>query len=272
MRAVVALLTLAALQGCSGIPSGQDPRDAAATIARRGALEPATEIAGGFRLLTYRRGLAAGTGPVSVYIEGDGRAWRGRRPPRDPTPFHPMGLSLAARDPGAAVLWIARPCMYGRETDAMYCDRSWWTSHRYASEVVEALDEIISRAVPAERGVVLVGHSGGGVLATLLAARRQDVRGLLTVTSPLDLEAWVEHHRITPLHGSLDPVAVAHLLGDLPQRHLTGGADRVVPPFIVRSFLRALPQPNRARIEVLPEETHRCCWEERWPVLRGQDW
>ena len=105
------------------------------------------------------------------------------------------------------------------------------------------------------------------MLATLLAARRSDVRALLTVASPLALGAWVEHHRMTPLDGSLDPVAVAHRLVELPQRHLAGGRDKVVPPEVVREFLHALPDPNRARLEIYPRETHRCCWEERWPAL-----
>ena len=35
---------------------------------------------------------------------------------------------------------------------------------------------------------------------------------------------WVEEGRMTPLYGSLDPMDAAHLLADLPQRHLSGAA------------------------------------------------
>jgi len=268
----VAWLTVALLAGCTALPHGQDPRDGAAGIAAAAGLLAAREQAGPFDLLTYRRGLDAGNAPVSIYIEGDGRAWRGRRPPRDPTPYTPTGLRLAAADPGPAVLWIARPCMYLDDPQRMRCERQWWTSHRYASEVVIALDALIDRVVGRERGVVLIGHSGGGVLATLLAARRTDVRGLITVCSPLDLEHWVRHHEVTPLYGSLDPMAVASLLGDVPQHHFAGSRDPVVPPEIVQRFVRALPQPNRARLEIAPRDDHDCCWVERWRELRTQPW
>ncbi len=268
----MAWLTVALLAGCAGMPRGQDPREAAAGIAAAAGLRAVREPAGPFELLTYRRGLGAGAAPVSVYVEGDGRAWRGGRPPRDPTPFAPTGLRLAAADPGPAVLWIARPCMYLDDAERARCKRQWWTSHRYASEVVAALDGLIDRVVGRGRGVVLIGHSGGGVLATLLAARRDDVRGLITVCSPLDLEHWVRHHGVTPLYGSLDPLAVAHLLGDVPQRHFAGARDDVVPPDVVGGFLRALPQPNRVRLQIGEQDDHDCCWVDRWAELRTQRW
>jgi len=263
----VAWLTVAALGGCTGLPLGQSEREAADRIAANGGLQPRMEVAGSFSLLSYRRGLESGDGPVHVYLEGDGRPWRGRRPPRNPTPTDPMGLRLAARDPAPSVLWIGRPCMYlDNGPHAQPCDMRWWTSHRYAREVVEALDAIITRAAGG-RPVALIGHSGGGALATLLAARREDVSSLLTVAAPLNLAWWVERGRMTPLYGSLDPVDVAHLLADVPQRHLCGEHDNVVPAEVVRSFVRAVPRPNHARIESFPENTHHCCWERDWPQL-----
>jgi len=271
-HACVAWLTLALLAGCTALPGGPDPLDVADRIAAGAGLRAAREQAGPFELLTYRRGLDSNQAPVSVYIEGDGRAWRGRRPPRDPTPHAPMGLRLAAADPGPAVLWIGRPCMYLDGPQRMHCARRWWTSHRYAPEVVMAMDAVIDRAVGHGRGVVLVGHSGGGVLATLLAAHRDDVHGLLTVCSPLDLDAWVRHHGVTPLDGSLTPLAEAPLLGEIPQRHFAGDRDSVVPAEVVASFVRALPQPNRAHLVIEAGRDHECCWVEEWPELRGIPW
>ena len=110
------------------------------------------------------------------------------------------------------------------------------------------------------------------MLAPLLAARRDDVRGLITVCSPLDLEGWVRHHGVTPLYGSLDPLAVAHLLGHVPQHHFAGARDAVVPPELVTRFLRALPQPNRARLQIGAHDDHDCCWVDRWAELRSQPW
>jgi pimeloyl-ACP methyl ester carboxylesterase len=231
-------------------------------------LQPEVVTAGGFRLLSYRRGLGQtatqGGPPVHVYVEGDGRPWRGRRPPRDPTPTNPLGLRLAARDPAPSVLWLGRPCSYLSTGAGGQCDVRWWTSHRYAPAVVDALNQLIDEAV-AGRQVVLVGHSGGGTLAALLAARRRDVVFLITLASPLDLRFWVERGRMTPLYGSLDPADVADTLASVPQLHLCGGRDAVVGTEVVQRFVRAIPSPNHARVEVYPDYTHICCWEQDWP-------
>ena len=265
----VFLLTIVAIGGCSSLPYGQYERQAADTIAHSGGMRAVSEPAGEFVLLSYRRGLRTSSGPVHVYLEGDGRAWRARRPPRDPTPVDPMGLRLAAQDPAPAVLWVGRPCMYLPAQAAARCGPEWWTSHRYSAEVVDAINAVISRAV-GKRKVMLIGHSGGGALATLVAARRDDVTALLTVCAPLDLSYWTEQGAMTPLHGSLNPVDVAHLLAALPQRHLAGSADRVVPPEVVRRFVRALPPSTTAQLEVKTGYTHQCCWAKDWPQLITQ--
>lgn len=270
VRIGVAWLTVALLAGCAGL-DGRSERAAADAIAARGELVPAWETAGGFRLLTYARGLGVGTSTVSVYVEGDGRAWRGRRPPRDPTSSDPMGLQLAALDPAPAVLWIGRPCMY--QEDAMACGSRWWTSHRYAREVVDALLGVVRRRVAAGRPLSLLGHSGGGALATLMAARALTVpalriESLVTVAAPLDLAGWTDLFRLSPLTGSLNPVRASERLAELPQRHLAGGRDEVVPVAVVERFVRALPVPNRAQLEVYAQHAHRCCWREHWPQLR----
>lgn len=265
-------LTVAALTGCAALPFGRDEREAAERIAADADLHPRWVESGGFRLLTFSRGLdRAGRGPVHVYLEGDGRAWRGRRPPRDPTPMRPMGLRLAARDPAPSVLWIGRPCMYLDEPADLGCGTQWWTSHRYASEVVEALDAVVS-SLAGGRELVLIGHSGGGALAVLIAARRDDVVGLMTAAAPLDLSYWAENGRMTPLYGSLNPIAVAHLLAQLPQRHHAGERDQVVPRDVISRFVAAIPPPTRARIEMHPTFSHGCCWEDEWARLVRLDW
>ncbi|MBY0406928.1 MAG: hypothetical protein K2Q01_04500, partial [Rickettsiales bacterium] len=63
--------------------------------------------------------------PVRVYIEGDGNAWLTRsQPSPDPTPFVPVALQLALRDPSANVAYIARPCQY---ITGPACDIPVWT-------------------------------------------------------------------------------------------------------------------------------------------------
>lgn len=227
--------------------------------------EPAR--AGGFELTVLHRGLGRSAKPLHVYIEGDGHAWRTRhRPSRDPTPRDPVALRLAMADPAPAVAYIGRPCQY--LADVSGCPRRYWTSHRYAPEVVAALAEVV-RDLAARHGArgqpVLVGYSGGGALAVLLAARGAPASAVVTVAANLDLAAWTSLHGVSPLSGSLDP-AQERAAGAIPQRHLVGERDRVVPPSVVRAFAAATGLPVAA-VRVVPGFDHHCCWAREWPRL-----
>jgi pimeloyl-ACP methyl ester carboxylesterase len=115
--------------------------------------------------------------------------------------------------------------------------------------------------------VVLVGYSGGGAVAALVAARRDDVARLITVAANLDHAAWTTHHRLAPLRGSLNPADLAQRLEVLPQVHLAGAKDRVVPPAIAESYLGRMDDRSRARLVVVEGADHDCCWVAAWPDL-----
>ena len=201
--------------------------------------------------------------PWHVYLTGDGTPWeRGRYPSQDPTPRRPMALELMDRDPGPRLL-LHRPC-YGRHPPDPACHPGLWTDRRYGEAVVQAMDRALDRLV-AEReidGLVLVGYSGGGLLARLLAERREDVRALVTVAANLDHAAWTRHHGYLPLSGSLRLADAPPLDAGILQWHLVGAQDSVVPPALVRQAARHDPH---ARVEVVDGFDHRCCWAEAWP-------
>ncbi len=114
---------------------------------------------------------------LTVYLEGDGLAWlSATRPSSDPTPLTPMALLLAQADPGPAAA-LARPCQYGTLT-AEGCDSRYWTSHRFAPEVIAATSLAVSRLkeLSGAGGLRLGGYSGGAAVAALGAAERDDVR------------------------------------------------------------------------------------------------
>lgn len=214
---------------------------------------------------------------VVVYIEGDGRAWPGRAtPPRDPTPETPVGLRLAARDPRPAIVYLARPCQFAPPRTSTGCAPRYWTSHRFAPEVVAAFDIAVDRAKTSfgANDVFLVGFSGGGVIAALLAARRDDVAGLITVASPLDHAVWTSRKHLSPLRGSLNPIGYARALWRVPQRHYIGGNDDVVPADAVRGFLKRIDEmsadTSRAVMRIIPGFGHTCCWAEAWPEILAE--
>ena len=111
----------------------------------------------------------------------------------------------------------------------------------------------------------LVGYSGGGTVAALVAARRSDIQWLTTVAGNLDHAKWTELHELTPLSQSLNPADFANDLRDIPQLHLLGENDDNITIEVLDSYRKALNGAEDLRFEVVPDYTHKCCWEEVWP-------
>lgn len=269
------LLAIAAQPGCTAFSSmgATEAHAQAFGMAERAGLAPGTIDAHGFRLQVFHRGLADARA-VNVYIEGDGRAWNSpHRPAGDPTPREPIALELAARDRSAAVLYLARPCQYQDAASLAACDRKYWTTHRYAGEVIDAMEEAIDIALrqagadSARVPLGLIGYSGGGAVAALIAARRPQVRWLVTVGGNLDHRAWTDAHDVTPLDASLNAADIAPMLRELLQLHLIGGKDRIVPRAVTESYLRRAGNAGKTTIVEIPDYDHQCCWAGRWPEL-----
>ena len=88
-----------------------------------------------FRLLSYSRILKPGK-PLTVYIEGDGLAWLSKHVlSEDPTPKHPLVLTLACLDSSPNLLYLARPCQYVFDPQ---CDPSYWSDKRFSEEVISS--------------------------------------------------------------------------------------------------------------------------------------
>jgi pimeloyl-ACP methyl ester carboxylesterase len=196
---------------------------------------------------------------VHVYFEGDGRPWlTPRRLAPDPTPRDALMLRLMTLDPAPSV-YLGRPCYFAVRDP--HCEPQWWTSHRYAPEIVASLNAVLDPVAELYQGVVLIGHSGGGALAMLMAGQRQDVRAVVTLAGNLDTEAWARHHGYSPLAGSLDPASQASLPVSILQRHYLGAEDEVVTEAMLRGALAA---QGNASVRIEPEVGHTCCWDGIW--------
>ncbi|WP_440996024.1 alpha/beta hydrolase [Arhodomonas sp. SL1] len=259
---MILLASLIVLVACHTAPSAQQYARATAL-----GLKPIRVNAGAFTLVGHYGGAEqpGGTGRLHVYITGDGTPWiRGRRPAADPTPRQPVSLQLLAVDPGARVL-LNRPC-YGRLTPADACQTALWTSGRYSEAVVAVMDEALDglRRRLGFASLVLIGYSGGGVLARLLAERRDDVAALVTIAANLDVAHWTDQHGYLPLNDSLDPARRPPLPEGLTQWHLVAGQDRTVAP---ESTRRGLSHEPGARLYHYPDFDHDCCWRRVWPEV-----
>lgn len=199
------------------------------------------------------------TQPARVYLEGDGIPWVNNQPNTDPTGRDRLAFKLFMVDE-AATAYVARPC-YEQETMPQNCNQALWTSGRYGETVVTALMEAIEQVVPTGQ-IELVGYSGGGALAALLAHRMPRVSRLLTIAANLDHDAWSEHHGSIPLTSSLNPVddAPAASLGEL---HLFGSEDTIAPAALATNYF----EKHEAAIGLVEGFTHYCCWIEQWPQI-----
>jgi pimeloyl-ACP methyl ester carboxylesterase len=206
-----------------------------------------------------------GVARLHIYIDGDGTPWFGPgQPSADPGPRNPLILRLMALDPRPAI-YLGRPC-YAAPPDRKTCHPWHWTHGRYAGAVVASMERVL-RDVVARAGVrelILIGYSGGGALAMLLAARVEEVTGVVTLAGNLDVRAWTDHHGYSTLTGSLDPAEQPPLPSRVRQWHWLGEDDRAVPPGLVSAALSRQPD---ARVGVLPRVDHSCCWEQEWPRL-----
>ena len=215
-----------------------------------------------------------GTGSEAVlYIEGDGFAWMDRDTiPDNPTPENPLALKLAALDTGANVFYLARPCQYVDLATEPNCINTYWSTSRFALEVIGAFDQALNR-IRIETGMQafhLVGVSGGGAVAALLAARRDDIASLRTIAGNLDPVALSALKKASPLTGPLNPMQITEEINHIPQIHYAGAEDQVVPGWIAGTFARAGDNPHCIRSHSVPGAGHMNGWEDFWKTHHRQ--
>ncbi len=254
------------LTGCS--PDRQSARVDAAALAASSGLRRMDISTGTFALVSHVR---FGNAPVlRIYFEGDGHAWLTRATPSDdPTPWNPVALKLASVDPAPSVAYLARPCQYVDLDSDRYCRRYYWTDGRFAESVIASMNAAVDQLLVASgaRSLELVGFSGGGAVAVLIAARRHDVVNIRTVAAVLDTTVWTEQQHLGLLTGSLNPADFADALVDIPQRHFRGTEDSIVDDAVVRAFVGRFRRHGCVSGESVAGAGHGDGWDSRWPLL-----
>jgi fermentation-respiration switch protein FrsA (DUF1100 family) len=214
-----------------------------------------------YRHVVYRNAVHGAGATLHVYIEGDGTPFRKRSViADDPTPHDPLMLRLMAEDPAPSV-YLGRPCYFGLYADPG-CGAQAWTSGRFAPEILDSMGSVLRLELlrSGASRVALFGHSGGGALAVLLAARQPSVVRVVTIGATLDVAAWCELHGYSPLTGSLDPARLPLQRKDIEVLHWVGQRDTNTPPAFIAAAARARGEPTR----VVAGFDHNCCWVRMW--------
>ena len=201
---------------------------------------------------------------LHVYIDGDGTPWEQQRwITDDPTSRNPIILELMHQDKKPA-LFLGRPCYHGFSHSGT-CDNRYWTSHRYSDDVVNSMVKALQLWLQKRpyRHIVLIGFSGGGTLAVLMASDIAEVQTAVTLAANLDTEAWSTYHHFLPLTNSLNP-ASRTFNARFKQIHLAGLKDTNVPLHLIKAF--ADKQAN-AKVITYPNFDHHCCWVKEWSTI-----
>jgi len=240
----------------------QSPREALQQLAQERGRQVEVLPGRDFPLLILAPQTAEKTTRLRVYLEGDGHSWAtATQPSLDPSPHNLLVPRLAVDDPTPNA-YLARPCQF---IMTAACQSALWTNRRFSQEVVtrlgQALDQLKQRYGNSE--FELVGYSGGAALALLLAAQRNDVTQVQTLAGNLSPRLWAKMKGLSPLDGSLDPLDYRNRLALLPQRHLIGEADLIIPGGLADRYQQALGSPLSRCVHV-PGVSHDRGWEAIW--------
>ena len=257
------ILTIALLSsGCVSKLSPKVRQHTADTVAQAGNLVQQKIATDDFLLTTYQRfDATADNKQMVVYIEGDGMAWISRdQLSNNPTPVQPIALKLASIDTNANVLYVARPCQYLWPQKMNRCSSRYWSDKRGSEEVISSINQAISIVKQKQNisSIRLIGYSGGGGIAALIADRRADVNEFVSVSGNLNYKLFTQTHDLSPMNGSIDPITVANQIGSIPQIHYVGADDKIIPKQIALSF--------SDKVKVISDVSHDN-WPDKWAQI-----
>ena len=202
---------------------------------------------------------------LHVYLDGDGSPWiKNNLIASDPTSRNPLILKLMSQDDASAMM-LGRPCYHG-VGDPIGCHSRFWTSHRYSEKIVKSMVAALKQwtANRTYQKIVLIGYSGGGALAMLMAPYIDNIAMIVTIAANLNVSQWNTSHGYPPFKNSLNPADFIDTFRDIKQMHLAGAKDDVVPLSIIRDFAT---KSGRSKFIEYPEFDHICCWVDSWPKI-----
>ncbi|PCJ31074.1 MAG: alpha/beta hydrolase [Gammaproteobacteria bacterium] len=270
LKFYLTFILISSLSACSSIPSSSQRQSTFHQLTSTNGWKTSLIHTQEFDLMTAHSVVIADTELLTIYIEGDGLAWLNKHTvSSDPTPINPLALRLSLNHAGANAAYLARPCQFTGGINARGCNQHIWTDSRFSNSVISSSSvaiDTLKKEFNATK-LRLIGFSGGAAVAALLVARRDDVSELITVAGNLDHFAWTQHHKISPLTRSLNPVDYLPSLAKVKQFHFVGSKDTVMPSFLAQQFVDKLPANSPAHVFVIQQQTHSCCWQEVWPEL-----
>jgi hypothetical protein len=236
-------------------------------IAKKNEFKKELVYGGKFTITTYSKITNPSSDDYVIYIEGDGHITKfGGSPSSNPTPINHLVLRLAVKDIRENVIYVARPCQYTPMRMNPNCTPEYWTNKRFSEYCVDNINNVINSVAAKAKNIHLVGFSGGGGMAILVAAKNNKVKDIVTVAGNLDIVGFTKYHKNIPLIGSLNPIDYAQKVKNIPQIHFVGSKDAAVPFFIADSFVRK-SNSVCVKYKIVEGNTHSLGWLEDWENL-----
>ncbi len=204
---------------------------------------------------------------LSIYIEGDGLSWISPSTiSKNPTPINPIGLKLFLKDKKECSLYLSRPCQYIKDKR---CHSSFWSDARYSKKIIKSYDEVLDKIKKSYKvkSFTLIGYSGGGAIAALLSAKREDISKLITVCADLDIKEWTTSHHVSPLYRSLNPADFSKRLSFIKQFHFIGGEDKTVGLSNFLSYLKKFKNKSHIKYTIFQNYNHQDYWVQNWQKI-----
>jgi predicted esterase len=263
--ALIAILTLAACYS----PAMQARPEIADRLAHPMRMVKRFVSADPFELTAYERVSKKGR-TANIYIEGDGQTWISwSKESQDPTPTNPVSLHLASKDLSENVIYLARPCQFNPLPKSLCFDPQHWTDGRYNKLTIESMHKALNDIKRRYNitGFNLVGFGGGGSVAIILGARRNDVKSIRTIAAIFDHEAVTSKLDTRAFHNSLNPIDFAAQIAHIPQHHFIGKYDEIASSSHFYEFQKEMGKSSCLRYSIIDETAHELGWVNRWETL-----
>ena len=265
------------LSSCVGVHQSITQRlETADNIAIKKNMAPFTFSGKYFDIFGYQR-VGDVSQPIIIYIEGDGLNYLSfHKISPDPTPIDPLGLRFSAIDDSPNVIWLARPCQYvmsqyviAEDITHRICHQDVWTVKRYHPHILHDYENLLIHIQQQyqQKNLHLVGYSGGGAIAALVAAKpkiKDNIISLRTIAGNLHNNALINYHQVSPMLESRDPIDIANDIRDIPQIHYVGRHDDVVLPFVAHDFKKRAANDQCVFVTENKKATHIRGWDSFW--------
>ena len=113
----------------------------------------------------------------------------------------------------------------------------------------------------------LIGFSGGAYIAVLLAADRDDIKTLRTVSGNLNNDIFIRHHKLDAMPASAKMPTNIDKLSTTPQYHFIGEDDEIIPIDIYRGYANLFSSQACLHSKTVKNTDHTTGWSNIWQDL-----